>query len=78
MEFTKRLHAGIQRGEITSSIRIWMRPRVTPGRRYRLGSGEVEVDSLQLDVPNVNWLAVKLALREAYGLVAPKSLTRPS
>jgi len=47
MEFTKRLHAGIQRGEITCSIRIWMRPRVTPGRRYRLGDGEVEVDSIQ-------------------------------
>jgi hypothetical protein len=47
MDFTKRLHAGIQRGEITCSVRIWMRPRVTPGQRYRSNAGEIEVDSIQ-------------------------------
>jgi hypothetical protein len=31
---------------------------------------------LWLDVSDVDWRAVELALREAYGLVAPKSLTR--
>ncbi len=29
---------------------------------------------LWLDVPRINWYAVKIALREAYGRVAPKSL----
>jgi hypothetical protein len=47
MQFTKRLHAGIRAGEITCSIRIWISPRVTPGRRYKFGEGEIEVDSLQ-------------------------------
>lgn len=47
MQFTKRLHEGIRRGEITCSIRIWMYPRVTPGRRYRFGDGEIEVDSIR-------------------------------
>ena len=47
MQFTKRLHAGIQRGDITCSIRIWQSPRVTPGHRYRSSVGEIEVDSIQ-------------------------------
>lgn len=47
MDFTKRLHAGIQRGDITCSVRIWQRPRVTPGRRYQSNAGEIEVDSIQ-------------------------------
>jgi hypothetical protein len=44
--FTKRLRDGIRRGEITSSVRIWMRPRVTVGNRYRMDEGQVEVDSV--------------------------------
>ena len=47
MQFTKQLHAGIQRGEITCSIRIWQSPRVTPGHRYRSSVGEIEVESIQ-------------------------------
>jgi hypothetical protein len=44
--FTKRLRDGVRRGEITLSVRIWMRPRVTPGKRYRMDDGEIEVDSV--------------------------------
>src|SRR3954462_14845848 len=29
------------------SVRIWMRPRVIVGNRYRMEEGEVEVDSIQ-------------------------------
>lgn len=47
MQFTKRLHDGIRRGEITCSVRIWKRRHVTVGRRYRLGGGEIEVDAIQ-------------------------------
>jgi hypothetical protein len=47
MTFTKRLHDGIKRGEITCSIRIWKSPRVKVGGRYALGSGEIEVDSIR-------------------------------
>jgi hypothetical protein len=46
MTFTKRLRDGIRRGEITCSVRIWMRPHVTVGKRYRMEEGEIEVDSI--------------------------------
>src|SRR5436189_1508751 len=48
MVFTKRLREGVRRGEITCSVRIWMRPHVKVGGRYRLDeSGEIEVDSIE-------------------------------
>ena len=47
MTFTKRLRDGIRRGEITCSIRIWTRPRVTVGARYRMEEGWVEIDSIE-------------------------------
>ncbi len=46
MIFTKRLRDGVRRGEITCSIRIWQRPHVTPGKRYRMEEGWIEVDSI--------------------------------
>lgn len=46
MIFTKRLRDGVRRGEITCSVRIWMRPHVRVGNRYRMEEGEVEVDSV--------------------------------
>lgn len=47
MTFTKRLHEGIRRGEITCSVRIWKRAHVKVGGRYKLGSGEIEVESIE-------------------------------
>jgi hypothetical protein len=44
--FTKRLRDGVRRGEITCSVRIWMRPHVTVGKRYRMEEGEIEVDAI--------------------------------
>lgn len=44
--FTKRLRDGVRSGRITCSIRIWMRPRVKVGNRYRMEEGEIEVDSI--------------------------------
>ena len=46
MIFTKRLRDGVRRGDITCSIRIWLRPHVKVGHRYRMEEGEVEVDSV--------------------------------
>ena len=46
MLFTKRLRDGVRRGEITCSVRIWLRPRVKEGNRYRMEEGEIEVDSV--------------------------------
>jgi len=48
MVFTKRLREGVRRGEITCSVRIWMRPHVKVGGRYRVDDeGEIEVDSIR-------------------------------
>ena len=47
MMFAKRLRDGVRSGEITSSVRIWMRPRVSVGGRYRMEEGEIEVDSIE-------------------------------
>ena len=46
MEFTKRLRDGVRRGEITCSVRIWMRPHVKVGGRYPMDGGEIEVDAV--------------------------------
>jgi hypothetical protein len=48
MMFAKRLREGVRRGEITCSVRIWMRPHVVAGGRYRMDDGEIEVDSIEL------------------------------
>jgi hypothetical protein len=47
MVFTRRLRDGIRRGEITCSVRIWTRPHVRVGGRYRMEEGEIEVDSIE-------------------------------
>ena len=46
MMFTKRLREGVRRGEITCSVRIWMRPHVRVGGRYKMEEGEIEIDSI--------------------------------
>ena len=46
MVFAKRLRKRVRRGEITCSIRIWTRPHVKVGARYRMEEGEIEVDSI--------------------------------
>ena len=46
MVFAKRLREGVRRGEITCSVRIWTRPHVKVGNRYRMEEGEIEVDSI--------------------------------
>jgi hypothetical protein len=46
MVFAKRLREGVVRGDITCSVRIWTRPHVMEGRRYRMGDGEIEIESV--------------------------------
>ena len=46
MTFTKRLRDGVREGRITSSVRIWTRPHVIVGNRYRMEEGEIEIDSI--------------------------------
>jgi hypothetical protein len=47
MQFTKYLRDGVRSGQITSSVRIWMYPRVKAGNRYRMEEGEIEVDAIE-------------------------------
>jgi hypothetical protein len=54
MMFTKRLRDGIRRGEVTCSVRIWTRPHVKVGGRYRMEEGEIEVDSIEpIGLPDI-------------------------
>jgi hypothetical protein len=48
MEFSSELRNDVLAGEITVSVRLWKRPRVKPGGRYRVGPGEIEVDAVEL------------------------------
>jgi hypothetical protein len=48
MQFAKRLREGVRSGEITTTVRIWMRLQVKVGGRYRMEEGEIEVDSIEL------------------------------
>ena len=47
MLFAKRLRDGVRKGEITCSVRIWMRPHVKVGGRYPMEDGEIVVDSIE-------------------------------
>jgi len=54
MVFTKRLREGVRTGQITCSVRIWMSPRVTVGKRYRMDEGEIEIDSIEpIGLPDI-------------------------
>ena len=46
MLFVKHLRDGVRSGDITCSVRIWLRPHVKVGGRYRMEEGEIEVDSI--------------------------------
>jgi hypothetical protein len=48
MEFSRDLRAAVLSGELTVSFRLWRRPQVKAGGRYRVGPGWIEVDSVEL------------------------------
>jgi hypothetical protein len=54
MTFTRRLREGVRSGEITCSVRIWTRPHVRVGSRYRMEEGEIEIDSIEpIGMPDI-------------------------
>src|SRR5215467_10758501 len=54
MTFTKRLRDGVRRGDITCSVRFWLGPRVTVGKRYPMEQGEIQIDSIeQIGFPDI-------------------------
>lgn len=54
-------------GEITTSVRIWQRPHVKVGGRYRLGPGEICVTSVR----EIEWerITPELACRSGFDSV---------
>ena len=48
IEFSRELRNDVLAGDITLSVRLWQRPRVKLGGRYRVGPGEIEVDAIEL------------------------------
>ena len=54
MVFTKRLRDRVRNGEITCSVRIWISPRVTVGKRYPMEEGQIEIDSIEpIGLPDI-------------------------
>ena len=48
MEFSRELRDDVLAGEITLSVRLWKRPQVKEGGRYRVGPGLIEIDAVEL------------------------------
>jgi hypothetical protein len=48
VEFSQELREDVLTGRITVSFRLWRRPKVKVGGRYRVEAGQIEVDSVEL------------------------------
>jgi len=48
VEFSRELRADVLSGDITVTYRLWRRSKVKAGGRYRVGTGQVEVDSIEV------------------------------
>src|ERR671933_446333 len=48
VEFSRELRNDILSGDVTLSVRLWKRPQVKEGGRYRVGPGVIEVDAIEL------------------------------
>ena len=48
VEFSRELRDDVLGGDITLSVRLWQRPQVKEGGRYRVGLGEIEIDAIEL------------------------------
>lgn len=48
MQFSAELREAVVDGTITLTYRLWSRPQVREGGRYRVGPGAIEVDEIEL------------------------------
>jgi hypothetical protein len=48
VEFSRELRDDVLGGDITLSVRLWQRPQVKEGGRYRVGLGLIEIDAIEL------------------------------
>ena len=67
MHFGEAQRDGVMRGEITETIRVWLRPRAKVGGCYALGSGCIEVTSITEIAPERvdNALARRMGFTDA-------------
>jgi hypothetical protein len=72
MQFAKQLREPVKQGKITCSIRIWVRPQVKAGGRYRLGEGHVVVDRIQ----QIDFEGITPALARKSGFASVPDLLR--
>jgi hypothetical protein len=48
VEFSPELRPALIAGDVTVSVRLWQRPRVRAGGRYKVGPATIEVDLIEL------------------------------
>jgi hypothetical protein len=48
VEFSRELRNDVLAGDTALSVRLWKRPRVKQGGRYRVGLGAIEADAIEL------------------------------
>jgi hypothetical protein len=48
VQFSRELRDDVLAGDITLSVRLWKRPQVKQGGRYRVGLGLIEIDAVEL------------------------------
>jgi hypothetical protein len=48
VQFSRELRDAVLAGDITVSVRLWQRPQVKEGGRYRVGPGLIEIDAVEL------------------------------
>jgi hypothetical protein len=48
VEFSRDLRADVLSGRITVTFRLWRQPRVKTGGRYTVGTGQVEIDAVEI------------------------------
>jgi hypothetical protein len=48
VDFSRELREDVLSGDVTVTFRLWRRPKVKAGGRYRVGTGTVQVDAVEL------------------------------
>lgn len=48
MQFSEDLRDDVLSGHVTLTFRLWRRPKVKVGGRYRVGAGYIEIDAIEL------------------------------
>jgi hypothetical protein len=48
VQFSRELRSDVLAGDITLTVRLWSRPQVKQGKRYRVALGEIEIDTIEL------------------------------